>query len=871
MDKSTLSNYGWIVIVVLVLAVMLALATPFGSFVADGVSGTVTSFTQTIGDSLGFETDTLTSGGIISTPTTPEYNYYILPSGEALTNGNSALEQELKDYLLIEIPTSEFTCSPNEDSVACTFILQGGTEAGVNLTKDGEDMDTSRMEYNNIKYADASLDKNAETIIVTFNFADGTQRNLTLTAMEEDGLSGWMYQTEALTVIIAKDLYCVLGSDGDVSEMIPDEENFVMAYYYAGGVEITSVSFAGKTLQYKVDPSDGVESGLYMLYPEYRDSKEVLYFGYNMTADKNGNFTVTPGTSSLYYRVKGNNETSGLSGVISIRVLGVEKEFDIASKERDAFFTYCGSTVDIANSNEVANISKLTFTHYDGTEDEIQVKNGKLLSDDYYIEAGKFNDSMLLITIEAPKVTTIKYITVEQYVGTKPVRIVFSVVDANTLMTTDYDYMIGGNTRMDVNATFSQGQKVVTIEKTKNSTSGNMLNFGTTSIEFIGTSSSSPMSQRQEYLETAIIKDGILNIGTQAFKDCKKLTSVTIPDSVTYIGKEAFKNCTNLTSIHISKNIEYIGEMAFYNCPNLEITIDPENEHYVMIDGVLYTKDQTRLLSYNSTSGATTFEVPDTVTKIDPYAFGNVTSLTSIELPNSLIEIGERAFQNCSKLQSIEIPEGTTKIGKYAFANCTAMTSVKIPTTLKVSEDSAFDNCTKLNTVYIEDVKSWCNIDFQSGYDSNPLFYGQRLIVDGELVTHIDIPNGVKSIPACAFSCKNIQTVTIPASVKTIGFRAFYSSGLTSIIIPDTVTTIEYGAFFDCDYLNSFALGKGIPEIKEMLLYGCGTVQEVIIPETVTSIYNAIFDSTTVKVIKGKSGSYAETWANKKGYTFVAI
>ena len=40
MDKETLSNYGWIVICVLVLAVMLALATPFGTFVADTVKST---------------------------------------------------------------------------------------------------------------------------------------------------------------------------------------------------------------------------------------------------------------------------------------------------------------------------------------------------------------------------------------------------------------------------------------------------------------------------------------------------------------------------------------------------------------------------------------------------------------------------------------------------------------------------------------------------------------------------------------------------------------------------------------------------------------------------------------------------------------
>ena len=40
MDKETLSNYGWIVICVLVLAVMIALATPFGDFVADAIKST---------------------------------------------------------------------------------------------------------------------------------------------------------------------------------------------------------------------------------------------------------------------------------------------------------------------------------------------------------------------------------------------------------------------------------------------------------------------------------------------------------------------------------------------------------------------------------------------------------------------------------------------------------------------------------------------------------------------------------------------------------------------------------------------------------------------------------------------------------------
>jgi hypothetical protein len=40
MDKETLSNYGWIVIAVLVLVVMIALATPFGSYISEAVQST---------------------------------------------------------------------------------------------------------------------------------------------------------------------------------------------------------------------------------------------------------------------------------------------------------------------------------------------------------------------------------------------------------------------------------------------------------------------------------------------------------------------------------------------------------------------------------------------------------------------------------------------------------------------------------------------------------------------------------------------------------------------------------------------------------------------------------------------------------------
>ena len=43
MDKETLSNYGWVVICVLVLVVMIALATPFGKYIAEAVKNTTTA------------------------------------------------------------------------------------------------------------------------------------------------------------------------------------------------------------------------------------------------------------------------------------------------------------------------------------------------------------------------------------------------------------------------------------------------------------------------------------------------------------------------------------------------------------------------------------------------------------------------------------------------------------------------------------------------------------------------------------------------------------------------------------------------------------------------------------------------------------
>lgn len=62
MDKETLSNYGWIVVLVLILAVMMALASPFGLFVSDAIKDVAGGFWDVNSASLnaaGISTDDL--------------------------------------------------------------------------------------------------------------------------------------------------------------------------------------------------------------------------------------------------------------------------------------------------------------------------------------------------------------------------------------------------------------------------------------------------------------------------------------------------------------------------------------------------------------------------------------------------------------------------------------------------------------------------------------------------------------------------------------------------------------------------------------------------------------------------------------------
>ena len=119
----------------------------------------------------------------------------------------------------------------------------------------------------------------------------------------------------------------------------------------------------------------------------------------------------------------------------------------------------------------------------------------------------------------------------------------------------------------------------------------------------------------------ARVPDGVVSIGSAAFKGNLALTKVTFPDSVASIGDEAFYGCVNLKELDNYSSVASFGRSAFEGAGLAEVEIGPA------------------------------------VVSIGESCFSNMRSLERLAYkPNKVLKL-KNAFSDCPKLSDIEMDQ----------------------------------------------------------------------------------------------------------------------------------------------------------------------------------------------------------------------
>lgn len=262
----------------------------------------------------------------------------------------------------------------------------------------------------------------------------------------------------------------------------------------------------------------------------------------------------------------------------------------------------------------------------------------------------------------------------------------------------------------------------------------------------------------------------IANNAFVASDNTKPLQSINM-ENASYLTTFTFSDFTNLKYATLPKTLVEIPQKAFFNCP------------------------------------LTTINLPDTVEKIDNYAFKGTSLSGSLYLPKSLKTIGVGAFDSLKLTGTLTIPDSVTTISNEAFYN-NKFTKLVISqnSSLTTIGDNAFRNNQISNAIALP--KSVITI-------GNNTFCNNS-------ISKLALNYGLKSIGNYAFGTNKITgTINIPVTVEKIDAQAFKSNKIEAVIFNknSALTTLGSYAFAQNKISNVIMIPKNLKVIQEFTFW----------------------------------------------------
>ena len=352
----------------------------------------------------------------------------------------------------------------------------------------------------------------------------------------------------------------------------------------------------------------------------------------------------------------------------------------------------------------------------------------------------------------------------------------------------------------------------------------------------------------------------VVRIEDAAFGDCWALTDITIPNTVTVIGDIGFGS-SGLVEVTIPASVHTLSNRPFSNCQSLTtINVDGANPFYTARDGVLYSKDMTRLINYPCGDQRTAFTVPSGVETICHESFAFNKYLTKVTLPKSVTVVDYMAFADMPALTDFTCL-ATTPPGAYDSSFSSTIENSGLTLTVPKQCKSAYEAA----NIW----RDFPNI-VEQYYDFMHSHYYYNITGENTVEVTCDNPNGgtydgyesisvpdvaiydgkfydVTAVGSNAFSeCHNLKEVELPSTITSINWGAFYNCYLLAEInLPENLTSIGTYAFYSCNVLKDLKIPASVNRLGVYAFCHCGSLTEITIPKLVTSIEYGTFYACT--------------------------